>query len=124
MVAGVHVHEPLIPRFDEHLSCLWTIKIDESNPFLKSSLLHKAAKNEELVKFYFRLGLALLFLPLLNLLTVNFIVVENLVDFLDDIDLRTTLVYFLNDHRRLLIEVGTKFQNSHLENMASFLCLS
>ena len=124
MVAGVHLHEPFIPRLDENLSCLRTIKIDEGNPFLKSSLLHKAAKNEELVQLHFRLGFVLLFLPLLDLLAVYFVVVENLVDLLDHVNLRTALVYFLDDHGRLGGEVGSKFQNSHLEDMASFLGFS
>ena len=62
-----------------------TVKINESDPFLKSSLFYKAPQDEELMDFRSRLGLALLLLPLLDLLTVNLIMMKNLVDLLDHV---------------------------------------
>jgi len=78
-----------------------TVKINESDPLLKSSLLYKAPEDEELMDLGSRLDLGLLLLPLLDLLTVDFVVVENLVDLLDHINLCALFIKFLNNHRRL-----------------------
>jgi hypothetical protein len=90
-IAGIHLHEPLVPGIDQDLGSLRTIAIDEGELCLKSSLLDQAPQDEELVDGDPRFA-ALLLLPLGNLLAVRFIVMKNLVDFLDDVNLCAILV--------------------------------
>ena len=68
------------------------IEVNESDPLLKSSLLYETPKDEELVDLTRRLGLTLVLLPLSDLLSVDFVVVENLVDLLDHVHLCALLI--------------------------------
>lgn len=54
-------------------------------------------------------GCILLVLPFLDFFPINFVMMKNLVDFLDDVNLRTFLVELLDDDGGFRIEIGTEF---------------
>ena len=54
-------------------------------------------------------GCILLVLPFLDFFPINFVMMKNLVDFLDDVNLRTLLVELLDDDGGFRIEIGTEF---------------
>lgn len=97
---GVSLHLLFVPSFDDLLSSIRRVKINESDPFRLQGLSIKynlASQQEVLLHIWLLFGLDALFLkhfliPFLEFLSVNQIVFENEIQLLDHFYLGTTWI--------------------------------
>ena len=125
-ISWVHLHKPLVPGFDQNLSCLLAVKIDNSEP--KQGVFDNGACQHEVLKevlgygwllravlFSALVDLDLVLFPFSNLFSVIFVVKENLIDLLNQINFSTLVIELSNNYRCVRIELSSVLQYSHLE---------